>query len=100
MLDAVAKARPEARQLIDDVDGRTRVTAFYEPYGRWLGWAKTVAPNQYEVRLNLARLDGRRKIDRDDITLHELGHVVDYALVPDTSSRPTRRPGADERGVP
>jgi hypothetical protein len=84
VLAAIAKARPEARQLIDDVDGRTRVTAFYEPYGYWLGWAKAVAPNQYEVRLNLARLDGRRKIDRDTVTLHELGHVVDYALVPDT----------------
>ncbi|HEY6888654.1 MAG TPA: hypothetical protein VI300_12770 [Solirubrobacter sp.] len=84
VLAAIANARPEARQLIDDVDGRTRITAFYEPYGYWLGWAQTVAPNRYEVRLNLARLDGRRKIDRDTVTLHELGHVVDFALVPDT----------------
>jgi hypothetical protein len=83
VLAAIAKARPEARQLIDDVDGRARVTAFYEPRGYWLGWARTVAPNQYEVRLNLARLDGDRKLDRDTITLHELGHIVDFAVVPD-----------------
>jgi hypothetical protein len=84
VLGAIAKARPEARQPIDDVDGRTRVTAFYQPNGYWLGWAKAIAPDRYEVRLNLARLDGQRKIDRDTVTLHELGHVVDFALVPDT----------------
>jgi hypothetical protein len=80
---ALAQARPEARQLIDRVDGRTRVTAFYEPGGYWLGWAVELAPGHYELRLNLARLDGERRIDRDAITLHELGHVVDFAVVPD-----------------
>jgi hypothetical protein len=81
---AVAKARPEARQLIDVVDGQTRVTAFYAPHGYMLGWARTVAPNRYELRLNLARLDGERRIDRDAVTVHELGHVVDFAVVPDS----------------
>jgi hypothetical protein len=80
---AIAQVRPEARELIDEVDGQTRVTAFYAPNGYWLGWARTVAPNRYEVRLNLARLDGERKIDRDAVTVHELGHVVDFAVVPD-----------------
>jgi len=35
------------------------------------------------VRLNLARLDGERRTDRSAVTIHELGHVVDFALVPD-----------------
>jgi hypothetical protein len=80
---AIAKARPEARELIDDIDGQTSVTAFYAPSSYWLGRAESVAPNRYEVRLNLARLDGERMIDRDTVTVHELGHVVDFAVVPD-----------------
>jgi hypothetical protein len=83
VLGAIAKARPEARRLLDGVAGRTRVAAFYAPHGRYLGWVKPVAPGRYELRLNLSRLDGERRIDRDAVTLHELGHVVDFELVPD-----------------
>jgi hypothetical protein len=36
------------------------------------------------VRLNVARLNGSRQIDRDSVTLHELGHVVDHAILDDT----------------
>jgi len=80
---AIASARPEARHLIDHVDGRTRIVPFYEPGGYWLGWAEPQPNGRYEVRLNLARLDGERRTDRSAVTIHELGHVVDFALVPD-----------------
>jgi hypothetical protein len=80
---AIAEARPEARLLIAAIAGRTRVVPFNQPYGYWLGWAHEQAGGGYLVRLNVGRLDGERTIDRTAVTLHELGHVVDYALVPD-----------------
>lgn len=83
ILAAVAKARPEAARLIDEVDGLVRVTTFSEPDGRVLGWTQTVVPKRYEIRFNVARLDGERQIDRDMVVLHELGHVIDFALLPD-----------------
>jgi hypothetical protein len=83
ILAAVAKARPEAARLIDEVDGLVRVTTFREPDAWLLGRAQTVGPKRYEIRLNVARLDGTRQIDRDTIVIHELGHIVDFALVPD-----------------
>jgi hypothetical protein len=83
ILAAVAKARPEAARLIDEVDGLVRVTTFREPDAWLLGWAQTVGPRRYEIRFNVARLDGTRRIDRDTIAIHELGHIVDFALVAD-----------------
>jgi hypothetical protein len=100
---AIAAARPEARQLIDHIGGRTRVVPFYAPDGYWLGVALTLPGGGYEVRLNLARLDGEREIDRSAVTLHELGHVVDFALVPDALrdqlAAQVPRSGACPRGI-
>jgi hypothetical protein len=79
---AIVQARPEARQLIGRIASRTRVVAFYEPDGFWIGWAIPRPDGGFTVRLNLAQLDGERRIDRTSVTLHELGHVVDFALVP------------------
>jgi hypothetical protein len=86
ILAAVAKARPEAARLIDEIDGRVTVTTFRAPDGWLLGHAQTVGPKRYEVAFNVARLDGERQIDRDTVAIHELGHVVDFALVPDAMS--------------
>jgi hypothetical protein len=83
VLQAIAKARPEARRLIDEIDGRTTVTAFYAPHAWLEGQALPDGPGPYRLRLNLARLDGERVIDRDTIVLHELGHLVDYGILPD-----------------
>jgi hypothetical protein len=83
ILAAVAKARPEAARLIDEIDGLVRVTTFREPEARVLGRARTVGPKRYEISFNVARLDGTRRIDRDTVVIHELGHIVDFALVPD-----------------
>jgi hypothetical protein len=65
------------------VAGRAEVVPFSEPYGYWLGWAGPRTGPRYVVRLNVGRLDGERVVDRTAVALHELGHVVDYALVPD-----------------
>ena len=42
---------------------------------------RPVAEGQYDVSFNLAYLDGERKLDRDSTVAHELGHVIDAALV-------------------
>jgi hypothetical protein len=83
ILDAVNKVRPEARQLIDDVDGMVTISMFSEPNGRAVGMARQVEPGRFEVTFNRAYLDGERKADRDVTVVHELGHVIDFALMPD-----------------
>jgi hypothetical protein len=78
---AVAKTRPEARQLIDDVDGMVTISAYNEPGGGAVGTAQQVGPHQFSVRFNVGYLDGERKADRDVAVVHELGHVIDFALM-------------------
>jgi hypothetical protein len=79
--DTVARSRPEARRLIGIVDGLVTITVGPAQEGA-LG-TTTPRPGGYDVRLDLgtvSRTLGRRGIDR--LVLHELGHVVDFALVP------------------
>lgn len=82
ILDAVAGARPEARRLIGLVDGLVTVRV-----GAIGGQAVGVASDRgagYDVVLDLGRVSarfGRRGIA--NVVLHELAHVVDFALVPD-----------------
>ena len=82
ILAAVAKARPEAARLLEEVDGLVTVKTFNDPDAWALGWAERKGPKHYEVRFNASRLNGSRRIDRDVVALHELGHVLDYAIVP------------------
>ena len=81
ILAAVDKVRPEARQLIDDVDGMVTINMFSEPGGGAVGTAQEIEPGRFEVRFNRAYLDGERKADRDVAVIHELGHVIDFALM-------------------
>jgi hypothetical protein len=83
--DAIASARPEAQRLIDMVDGAVTVRVI-DTGADAAGWT---APNAdgYEVAFDLAKVSqvlGQRGIART--VLHELGHVVDFALVPDDVS--------------
>lgn len=78
---AIAQARPEARALIGDVDGMV-VISTYSDSGPAVGWTRPLGKHRYDVSFNLAYLDGHRKLDRSTAVLHELGHVVDFALVP------------------
>jgi hypothetical protein len=80
-LTAVSHARPEARALIDAVDGLVDVHVAVTDAGT-VGVTQSHG-DRYDVSVNLgfvARRYGQRGIDRT--VLHELGHVVDFALVP------------------
>lgn len=82
IIGAIAAARPEARRLIDVVDGlvTVRVGAVDESA---VGLTAQTADG-FDVTLDLGlvlQLSGDRGIAR--LVLHELGHVVDFAIVPD-----------------
>jgi len=82
-LAAVADARPPARRLIDLVDGLVDVTIAPTGIAGALGVTRSGGA-RYDVTVDVgtvAKVYGRRGIDR--VVLHELGHVVDHALVPD-----------------
>jgi hypothetical protein len=80
VLASVARARPEAARLIGLVDGLAGVrVAGAGP--RQLGYAMDTG-GRYAVVLDLPRVlqaYGERGVDR--VVLHELGHVVDGAIV-------------------
>jgi hypothetical protein len=79
---AIAAARPEARRLIDEVDGLVDV-GVGAAGGPAVGLTES-AGSRYRVTLDLATVAaryGERGIQR--LVLHELGHVIDHALVPE-----------------
>jgi len=84
VLDAIAKARPEAQALIGAVDGMVTIRTVNVPGAPFVGVAE---PGTDDIQLNLAYLDGERKQDRTQAVLHELGHVIDFELVPDEQMR-------------
>jgi hypothetical protein len=80
VLDAVAAARPEAQQLIGRVAGLTTVRV--TPTGPGIAGTTQATEHGWDVELDLAptaRRFGPRGTAR--LVLHELGHVVDHALV-------------------
>jgi hypothetical protein len=77
---AIARARPEASRLIAEVDGLTTIGTYTEQ-GETLGITRG-NERGFTVDFNFARLDGDRAMDRATVVLHELGHVIDFALVP------------------
>jgi hypothetical protein len=84
---AVAGARPEARRLVALVDGLTFVDISRTPPGA-LGITSD-AGDGYRVQVDLGRVlrvSGRRGVDR--VILHELGHVIDRALLSDVAMTP------------
>lgn len=79
--DAIAAARPEARRLIDLVDGI--VTVKVGPTGSESVGVTSGNGERFDVVLDLDLVNqqhGPRGISR--LVLHEFGHVVDYAIVP------------------
>jgi len=79
ILAAVARARPEAARLIAEVDGLVQFGAAVEQGA--LGVTRS-GPRGFTVDLDIARLNNDRALDRATVVLHELGHVIDFALVP------------------
>lgn len=82
ILAAIDKIRPEARQLVDDVDGMTTISTFSAPEAGAVGLMRQTGDDAYEVSFNLAYLNGERELDRAVTVAHELGHVIDVAVVP------------------
>jgi hypothetical protein len=80
ILEAVARARPEAARLIAEVDGLVTVGT-YADGGPTLGVTHG-SDRGFTVDVNVAFLNGERQRDRATVVLHELGHVIDFALVP------------------
>ncbi len=84
IVGAIAQARPEAQQLIGAVDGLVTVRTVNAPGAPYVGVAQ---PGTDDIALNIAYLDGSRKVDRQQAILHELGHVIDFELIPDAEMR-------------
>jgi hypothetical protein len=85
ILAAIATARPEAQQLIGEVDGLIEVRTDLAD-----GMAVALAQmqgDQATINLDVRALDGDRIIDRNVAVLHELGHIVDFLLVDDATIR-------------
>jgi hypothetical protein len=81
ILAAIAKARPEAQRLIAEIDGLVEVRTDL-PRGEAIGLAQ-MTMDEAVVSFDARSLNGERAIDRDVVVLHELGHVIDFQLVPD-----------------
>jgi hypothetical protein len=80
ILTAVAHARPEVQALIAAIDGLVDVRVGHVPNAS--GMANPMG-DRFHVSLDLgmvSRAAGQRGLDM--LVLHELGHVVDFALVP------------------
>jgi hypothetical protein len=79
---AIAGARPEAQRLIEEVDGLVR----YEIHrGDPLGVTRSVVSPEgarFTISFDVTALDGERRQDRAVTVLHEYGHAIDFALVP------------------
>ena len=84
ILAAIARARPEAARLIAEVDGLVRVGGAVEPGA--LGVTRS-GPTGFTIDVDLARLGNDRVMDRVTVIVHEFGHVVDFALVPDAINK-------------
>ncbi len=80
IVQAVAHARPEAVRLIKLIDHRTTVAPLRDGSNLGLTWPER--NGRHLIRLDFKRLDGRMRTNRELVLLHELGHVVDYGLLP------------------
>ena len=77
---AVAGARPEAQRLVALIDGLTTVNV--GPAGGAAGTAADLGDRfELQLDLGLVRTMGPRGVAR--LVMHELGHVVDFALMDD-----------------
>jgi hypothetical protein len=79
---AIAAARPEAQRLIAEVDG---LVEYQVHRGDPLGVTRSqVSPAgaSFIISFDVVRLDGDRAQDRAVTVLHEYGHAIDLALVP------------------
>ena len=89
ILAAIAGARPEARRVIDEIDGLVTINGDLNAPGMIIpGSEGAIGLARFEgghgeISLDVRALDGDRAIDRSMVVLHELGHIVDFLLVDD-----------------
>ena len=85
ILSAIGRARPEAQRLIAEVDGLITMRTSPQLEGAAGVTHSEVRGDRmrFEIDFNLQGLNGDRVIDRDVVVLHELGHAIDFALVPE-----------------
>jgi hypothetical protein len=79
---AIAKARPEAQALVAEIDGLIEMRTHR---GLPIGYTDSLMRGDratFVISLDTVLLNGRRITDRDVVALHELGHAIDLALVP------------------
>jgi hypothetical protein len=76
-----ADLRPSARRLIDAIDGRVTIAPFHVG-GVAIGLAAS-HPTGSTVYLDFGAIDRMLPSVREHVLTHELGHVVDYVLIPD-----------------
>jgi hypothetical protein len=91
---AVASARPEAQRLIAEVDG---LVEYQVHRGDPVGVTRSrISPAgaSFAISFDVASLDGERRQDRAVTVLHEYGHAIDLALVPQKTN------DALEAGIP
>jgi hypothetical protein len=81
ILAAIQTARPEAQRLIAEVDGLIEIRTDL-PRGEAIGLAQMSADRAI-VSFDVRSLNSDRAFDRNVVVLHELGHVIDFQLVPD-----------------
>lgn len=80
---SIAAARPEAQRLIALVDGLVTVASGVPPVPEAIGLTRFDG-ERYEVVVDLDGVGARHGLRGvHALVLHELGHVVDRALVPD-----------------
>lgn len=77
---AIARTRPEARRLIDAVDGQVTVQV-HRTDGLVAGFVQPL-PGGFTLSLDESGLRSAGDEIRKHVIVHELGHVVDLALVP------------------
>jgi hypothetical protein len=91
---AIAAARPEAQRLIAEVDG---LVEYQVHQGDPLGVTRSeITPDgaSFVISFDVGSLDGHRGQDRAVTVLHEYGHAIDLALVPQELNDPL------EGGIP
>ena len=82
ILGAIARARPEAARLIGEVDGLVQVGT-YADAGPVLGVTRG-HDRGFSVDVNVGVLNADGVHDRATVVLHELGHVIDFAIIPES----------------
>jgi hypothetical protein len=79
---AIAKARPEAQALVAEVDGLIELRTHR---GLPIGYTESLMRGDratFTISFDSVLLNGHRTTDRDVVVLHELGHAIDLAVVP------------------